>query len=435
MSDDHEVVAPPGTTIRSRLRVVAPLAVAAFAIVGVSILPVLGGGRGERSAAARLSTDVSAPQDSPSIGLGPSPSRRPAPPAAGQPWGGLAWDTPVAAALPWDHIPDQLVSWNGRYVGLDTVGTDHSGGVVVASSTDLADWTTLASGAGAPFSGGLHGGRVSLLVGSAGLVAIGPYGACDIKCPAAQVWSSVDGAVWTKHDEVPFGTILEGVTAGPKGIIAIGSRGLEKNEMWYSAAGESWRTVDLSGVEFADSGIASVGAVPDGFVAVGGIGLVAPSPGVIGDTSGQPAAWWSADGLTWTRADVPEVGLNTAPFTQVVAWPYGLVVQQGNGGQWMSEDGRSWKPAPDDDMSFWSRWADDNRVVAIVDGDPNAGTPDQLWAWIKGIGWKQLSQANFPTPWEWYKGFVTQDGVVALARLSASDEWEQVVVLRGYATP
>jgi hypothetical protein len=337
--------------------------------------------------------------------------------------------------LPWGHVPDQLVGWNGRYVGLDIVGTDHSGGVVVANSTDLAHWTTLASGAGAPFPGGLDGGRVALLVGPAGLVAIGPYDVCDSQCPAAQVWSSVDGSAWTKHDEVPFGTILEGVTAGPKGIIAIGSRGLEKNEMWYSATGELWRTVDLSGAEFADSGIASVGAVPDGFVAVGGIGLVAPPPGVIGDTFGKPAAWWSADGLTWTRASVQEAGLNTAPFTWVVAWPYGLTVEQGNAGQWMSEDGRSWKPAPDDDMSFWSRWADDNRVVAIVDGDPNLGTPDQLWTWIKGPGWRQLSQPNFPAPWEWYTGFVTQDGVVALARMSGSDEWDQVVVLRGHATP
>jgi hypothetical protein len=182
-------------------------------------------------------------------------------------------------------------------------------------------------------------------------------------------------------------------------------------------------------------GIAGVGAVPGGFVAVGGTGLVAPPPDQVGDVFGRPAAWWSTDGLAWTRASVPEVGLNTAPFSWVVAWPYGLTVQQGNGGQWMSEDGRTWKPVPDGDMSFWSRWADEDRVVAIVDGDPNVGTPDQLWAWTKGPGWSQLSQSNFPAPWEWYEGFVTQNGVIALARLSGSDGWEQVVVLRGHATP
>lgn len=366
----------------------------------------------------------------------PSLSEWPRPLAAGQSWGGLVWDQPVVAELPWAGVPDQLISWKGRYVGLDVGGKNNAGGVVVAGSADLVHWTTLASGAGSPFQDGLSGGQASLLVGPAGLVAIGPYGACDGQCPTAQVWSSVDGAVWTKHDKVPFGAHVAAAAAGVKGIVVLTSQGLANGDaMWFSATGDTWKSVDLSGAAFRDGGVADVCATSGGFVAVGGTGLVAPPPNVIGDTRGRPAAWWSEDGSTWIKAAVQDGVHDAAPFTGVAAWPYGLILQQSNWGQWMSEDGRSWKPVPEGGMYQWGGWANDIRAVAVVDGDRNAGTPDQLWTWTKGLGWKELSQASFPAPWEWYRGFVTQDGVIALARLSGSDEWGHVTVLSGHATP
>src|SRR5207253_1762525 len=82
----------------------------------------------------------------------------------------------------------------------------------------------------------------------------------------------------------------------------------------------------------------------------------------VGRSGADPVAWTSADGLTWTRHDVPVLGTDgTAErMTSVVATPNGFVAGGSVGSElldrharfWSSPDGATWTPAPDDARAF-----------------------------------------------------------------------------------
>ena len=432
-----------------------PVAIACFLLVAVLIVAagMWGAGRPAATSMKPLAQGSGAPSAAPSAGASPSPSPRPtasphpspspspspspvvlpSPLPVGAPWDGLVWGTPVAANLPWHQVPGQLISWKGGYVGLGTV--DGAGEVVVASSSDLAHWTVLARGAQAPLQTGLTGdamensaGFVKLLAVSGGLVAIGAYGSCAASCPLAEVWTSADGVTWKLNDSVPFGNSLSRVAGGPSGIVALGSRGTGKSMMWYSRTGESWRAVDLSASAFNHAGIADVGATPHGFVAVGGTN-------VVGNVSGTPAAWWSADGLTWSRAQVNGSTI-ALPFSYIdEVMSYGVIAMRGNEGvPWISADGRSWKPLPDSDMrslmTYASTWADADRTVALVPS--TGGGANEYWATTDGMSWRQL-KVNGTGSWALDKAFITTDGLIAVAEVQIEGKLTLVAV-RAVAT-
>jgi hypothetical protein len=347
----------------------------------------------------------------------------PSPLGPNEPWGGLVWSGPVAGDLPWRHVPDQVVSWNGRYVGMDYVGTDNTGDVVVASSPDLATWTVLAGGAGSPFPTGLSGGSAALVVGPAGLVAIGPYGVCNAAC-ATQIWTSADAMSWKPAGRAPFTGTLESVAAGPDGIIAVGSKGFQKSLMWYSETGTNWKPVDLAGAMFEGANIDSVAAVPGGYVALGSVGGQLPPPGVIGDVNSTAAAWWSQDGLTWSAAPVGGSQGATA-LTGARVMPYGIVATGLYQGVWFSTDGRAWEPLSDRDTRALGQWSDGHHDIAVQFGDPNSvgATSDQFYGSVDGRTWRPLMMTNYPAPVQWYKVFVTAGGVVALAGGASFDDY------------
>ncbi|MGD0861493.1 MAG: hypothetical protein ABSA21_01875 [Candidatus Limnocylindrales bacterium] len=412
------------------------------AFVGVAVVAVLvlssGVWRQKPGPAASVRSSPTATERSvPAASALPSPSPMPTPtpPAADEPWGGLVWSEPVEAVTPWGQPPDQLVSWHGLYVGLGVVATwpaSVTGEVVVASSTDLVHWTVLARGADAPFPGGPVG---NLLVGPAGLVAIGPtHGStttCADPCP---VWTSPDGSTWTRHDQTPFGDSIVDAAAGPDGVVALGSKGWQKPLMWYSATGSTWQPADMTGPQFKAANIEGVYAVPGGFVATGSVGGSLPPANVIGDINSAAAAWWSTDGSTWARAQVGDSQLATE-LSLVHVIPGGLLADGVQAGEWSSTDARSWTAVPASDIRSRGEifWSDASHAVVVRYGSPDLGHgADQFWGSVDGAAWRQLTMSGYPAPDEWYYVFVTSDGLIALAELEVS---QQVVVLQAAATP
>jgi hypothetical protein len=127
-------------------------------------------------------------------------------------------------------------------------------------------------------------------VGGPGLVAVGADGT------AAAVWTSVDGAVWSRvaHDEAVFGGVgeqeMEAVSVGGPGLVAVGADGTAA-AVWTSVDGITWSRVAHDEAVFGGAGRQVMESV-----FVGGPGLVA-----VGADGTAAAVWTSIDGLTWSR--------------------------------------------------------------------------------------------------------------------------------------
>ena len=211
-----------------------------------------------------------------------------------------------------------------------------SGFVAVGSSV----WTSTSGATWETIDGRILGELRAITVGGPGLVAVGTIG--DV---AATVWTSVDGAEWTRviPSEGVFGytnTEMYDVVAGGPGLVAVGHFG-GIGSVWTSADGLEWERVphdpdvfgngsegtELFGVAAKDSGLVAVGRVTDDntmgvWRSTDGISwsIVPLDPAVLnegdelatvisteqgfiaaGETMGDAAAWFSPDGLVWTR--------------------------------------------------------------------------------------------------------------------------------------
>ena len=157
-----------------------------------------------------------------------------------------------------------------------------------------------------------QGAQVEELVeGPAGLLALGRAPGCAddgsgcMPQPATALWTSVDGASWSRVDlRKAFGGAAVGdVSAGPKGYMAVSlssDAGTAAPAVWLSADGQSWRAVSLSAATFQDAYLASGTVLGYGFLVAGRIGSLAGWDG--GEfPSTTPAIWWSADGAAWSR--------------------------------------------------------------------------------------------------------------------------------------
>jgi hypothetical protein len=200
---------------------------------------------------------------------------------------------------------------------------------------------------------------IGLYEGPSGLLAVGESGACGSGWVEA-LWTSPDGASWQKVDtKKAFGNATIGqVSGGSSGFIAI----VSPDQVWTSRDGQSWSPVNQHAPVFANSQIDSGTAFSGGFVLAGST-VQAAGPGCGGsvvDPSAtptpapptiSPAVWWSADGGTWTRADLPGgVSAYAVGMRVCRANDHTLVATEGysNGGQggsglWTSKDGRTWK--------------------------------------------------------------------------------------------
>jgi len=111
--------------------------------------------------------------------------------------------------------------------GLVAVGTERSGlqQAVVWTSVDGLTWTRVARDE----SGSLDGGQMnSVVVGDAGLVAVGWIGSVGGPNSEAAVWTSLDGIIWSRvpHDEEAIGKgLMWDLVNTDRGLIAVGTDG------------------------------------------------------------------------------------------------------------------------------------------------------------------------------------------------------------------
>ena len=207
------------------------------------------------------------------------------------------------------------------------------------------DRVPLAEGDGAIVKGAARQGDVAVLVGDR---AGGPS---RRRRPA--VWvargeqgepTPVPGALAAEGGTVVVRQVVGGI-AGAPGFLVFGTVD-GRMALWRSADGSSWSPADVPEIFGPGSVVAQLVATGWGVVAVGAEG-------------GTPAAWWSTDGTDWARAGFMSPG--PGRLTAVAAGPDGLVATgstasadgaPAGGGTavtpsvWRSADGQSWEPAP-----------------------------------------------------------------------------------------
>lgn len=219
--------------------------------------------------------------------------------------GGPLWKRAKHDAAVFGGSGDQMMlSVAAAGPGVVAVGADHSGG-----DWDAAVWTsgggtvwTRVSHSEATF-GGLYDQQMNAVAaGGPGVVAVGWDHGSTIS--AAAVWTSVDGATWSRvpHSEGVFGgpgsQSMHGVAAGGPALVAVGNditSGDSDAAVWTSTDGLTWTRIPHDEAVFGGTSNQSMLDV-----AVGGPGLIA----VGYDNDGvdrRAAVWTSPDGLTWTR--------------------------------------------------------------------------------------------------------------------------------------
>jgi len=248
--------------------------------------------------------------------------------------------------------------------GLVAVGEDSSGGdwdAAVWTSIDGAVWTKI------PQNESVLGGAdeqlmIAVTAGGPGLVAVG-YDASGGDWDAA-VWTSVDGVVWVRipHDESVFGgpdyQSVRGVVARGSGLVAVGddfSGGDLDAAVWISTDGVVWARVPHDEAVFGG---------PDGQAM---IDVISGGPGFVAvgrDSSGRgwdAAVWTSPDGLVWTRVANDESvfgGLDDQTMFSVAARG-DVLVAVGNDYREGDADAAVWTSP---DGLVWTRVANDESV-------------------------------------------------------------------------
>ena len=275
-----------------------------------------------------------------------------------------------------------------------------------------------------------------------GMLAVGRLG--DEGATDAAIWRA-DGDTWTmtappemggKHDQWAFD-----VAAGQGGIVVAGGEsawGEIRPRLWFSADGESWRSVDGGpGGPLDTTGeesIQAVSAFGQGFVAVGWRDFNGEQDGI---------AWYSPDGTTWEQLDTPTMGgpgrqnvqSVTVAGTTLVAGGFGVdATGQGKPVVWRSTDGRTWSPRSDvlpladdgrnaaSDMSIrsFSVTADGSEILAAGGDDWRPHIWQSLDA---GATWKRIGDV--------VHGTLFEDGV---ALVDVARSGDQVVALGGEPT-
>ncbi len=249
------------------------------------------------------------------------------------------------------------------------------GGGAVWTSTDGISWSkTIVGGENSMINAVTPGGPGLVAVGA----ATGIVGEPDVGMSRAAVWTSVDGISWTRvpHDPEVFGDVegvwtrsMTAVTVGGPGLVAVGGNPHDVREqaVWMSPDGLTWTLVPPT-------------AIPgDGFledVVAGGPGLVA----VGGNNYVGAAVWTSPDGFTWTQVPPSQFTTSEGPLQSVISVGTQLVAF-GGAEWWTSDDGMTWTQAEIPGVEGI------NSVAATEDGLIAVGKADGVAAvWIATQG-------------------------------------------------
>jgi hypothetical protein len=194
---------------------------------------------------------------------------------------------------------------------------------------------------------------IEVYEGPSGLLAVGESGACGTGWIEA-LWTSRDGIAWQKVDtKKAFGkATIENVSGGSSGFVATDQTG---HAVWTSLDGQSWRPVNLNASTFAHSRIDDGTAISGGYVLAGSTQLIGARScgGLVYDPSVRPtptppqlmpAVWWSADGVTWTKSQLP--GATSAVSIQMTVCRVNdrtvIAFVNQSDSLWITNDGRTW---------------------------------------------------------------------------------------------
>ena len=329
-----------GTPLSVSLMAVVAIAVVAGAILfgprdmfgpGSSPSPTLATPTNEPTATGRPSAAPTA-EPTPTVAptLVPTPAPTPVPPSG---WIGIDWSE---AVVPFPHQPgdgwpgistvvDDIVEWDGGYIG---VGGINDGGACREAaffrSADGLHWEiTFRAGSGEDRTPTMCPRFVAAM--GDGLVALAQE----------RIWRSDDGVAWYELDPAGLrgvwtnrGEELIDLAVGPAGLVVIG-RPVNSYDsiVAFSADGLTWSRVDLPARE--EAVVWDATAWRNGFVIVGRDGQPdeggSPSGPYTHPGIGTPAAWTSGDGLAWRQAEVEGDSVKAGVLARVLGGRGGLL--------------------------------------------------------------------------------------------------------------
>ena len=188
----------------------------------------------------------------------------------------------------------------------------------------------------------------------------------------------------------------QAITSGHGRFVAVGSDGSFPSQAaaWTSSDGLTWEPATVVSPE-AGTLMTTVTAVEDGFVAFGSASTTG------GPDPDQVAAWRSADGTSWERADITrgaKSGLGAAARA-VSDGPNGPLALGVFFGQdvdshrlWRSDDGISWEPTPLPKGDFlWSTIMATPDEYLLIGQKP--GGRSSNWRSVDGLTWERLADS------------------------------------------
>ncbi len=299
-------------------------------------------------------------------------------------------------------------------------------------------------------------GLYDVALGANGLVAIGyPFDNDNAGLPG--IWRSADGQVWERatvtFGPAELGVRVNAVTASERGYVIVGwvvsGPGVEGGAItaraaaWFSGDGATWtRADDVPDMDVGPcvdtleepgcGGMLGVSPNGEGFVAVG---HVRTSPE--GASPGQPAAWTSPDGLTWTRSNLGRSDLD-GWLTAVTEGPTGLVAvgttcaaacsgPDSGGLVAASEDGSIWTAGPPDGVPPLESVASTGSevfAVGMLNQDVGQVAGLQVWRTSDGLSWARTSDPPAIPNLSSYNAVdiaATQDRVLVVGWASTGD--------------
>jgi hypothetical protein len=239
----------------------------------------------------------------------------------------------------------------------------------------------------------LFPGAMSAVAEQGGVVLAGGQSCdADVQCSAV-IWQSNDGRNWSAPRLLPGpadGNVVD-LLADHGRWIAVG-----RNQIWFSSNGESWRqstgnftdgladggpTIPVSEDTCCGVELHRVLAVPEGYVAVGGV--------VCYKCNGRAAVWLSPDGENWDRVPYAD-SLQGYPMDDLMLLRNGRLLAVGEEDAWTSDDGgHSWQRQPNRFPRAVARGVVGQTTgeAIVVAADRETG-PASVWQSRDGLQWR-----------------------------------------------